>query len=167
MCNMKRKGQVEIGGLIILAVAIIIGLVMITDGISEPVAAITQTVNIVNTTYTAPAAAGSSINLVGQAYTSVIVTNATSGTLIPATNYTITNRVVRDGGLVTTLTANAGNSLGWHGKGINISATVEPFGYDTNGGSRAITSLIVIFAAIALVVTAVTVVIKNGGIVFN
>jgi hypothetical protein len=163
----NKKAQVQIGALITLAIALIVGLVLIADGISEPIAAVTQTTTVSNVTYTAPAAAGSSINLVGQAYTNVIVTNATSGTLIPASNYTITNRVVNNGMLVTTLTANAGNSLGWHGKGINVSATVEPFGYDTNSGNRAIISLILVLAAIALVAASVAVVMKNSEFIFN
>jgi hypothetical protein len=162
----ERKGQVAVGALITLAIALIVGLVLITDGISEPVGLMTTTKNIVNVTYTAPTA-GNSIALTGQAYSNVVVTNATSGTLIPASNYTITNYVVQNGGLVTTLTAITGNSLGWQGKGINVSATVEPFGYDTNGGGRAITNLIIIFAAIALAVSAIAVVLKNGGFIFN
>lgn len=167
---MNKKGLENgmIGTLVILAVAIIVCLTLLTGGISSSAASLSTLTSLSNVTYTAPASAGLSINIPYQALKGTItVTNATSGTVIPATNYTITNYVVSNGQLVTTLTANAGNSLGWQGKSINISSTsVEPFGYDTNSGSRAISGLIIIFAIIALVIAVMVPVVKNGIIDF-
>lgn len=169
---MNSKGQVAVGSLIVLAVGIIVGLVILTGGITSPVGTLTNTQSWVNKTYTAPTTNGSAnlIEFTGyQALTNVVITNASSGDVIPAANYTITNYQVgtTDGIVVSTLTANPGNSIGWFGKSINITATVEPVGYDTNSGGRAIAGLIIVFAALALVVAAVGVVIKNGGIAFG
>jgi hypothetical protein len=150
----NNKGQITLGTFILMSVGIIFALALFTGGITSNIGVMTNKVNYVNVTYTAPAEAGASITLSGQANTNVIVINATSGTVIPASNYTITNYVVNNGVLTSTLTANAGNTLGWHGKGINVSSTVEPFGYETNSGSRAIISMIAVFAALAVVVFA-------------
>lgn len=163
---MNKRGM-EMGGvgtLVIIAVAIIVAVTLLTGGITSNVATLTTKVNYVNLTYTAPSAANTAIELQGQAWRNVIVTNATSGTLIPTNNYTITNyQVSSTGSLVTKLTTTTGGqSLGYYGKGINISGEVEPYGYDTTAGGRAIADLIIVFAALAIAIVVLVPVIRNG-----
>lgn len=160
---MNNKGQIGIGTLVVVAIAVIVALTLLTGGITEGVGKVTDTTVLNNVTYTAPSGAGVAINIPYQALKgTIIVTNATSGTVIPTTNYTITNYVVSNGQLVTTLTATAGNSLGWHGKSINVSASeVEPFGYDTSAGGRVMADLIIVFAALALFMVVLVPIVKN------
>lgn len=161
---MNRKGQVQVGAMIVLAVALIVGLVLITDGISEPIGTMTQKAAIVNESVALPAA-GSTVQLSrGQAAESVVIVNATSGATVPTTNYTVQNRVVSNGALVTNLLSDGGL---YAGQTVFVSYTYEPFGYDTNSGGRAIVNLILVFSALALVATAIVVVVKNGGIAFR
>jgi hypothetical protein len=166
---MNKKGieNLGIGTLIVLAVAIIVCLTLLTGGITSGVGQVTQTTSFTNVTYTS-AAIGSSINIPYQAVKgTVTIVNATSGTAIPSTNYTITNYVVNNGQLVTTLTS-LGGAGGWQGKNVNITATtVEPFGYDTNAGGRVMANLILIFAALALFIAVLVPIIKNGVVDFN
>ena len=160
---MNNKGQVTVGAIIMSFVVIIAALAILSGGVFSSLGGITTTGSLSNATYTAPSAAGNSINIPYQALKGTItVTNATSGTTIPATNYTVTNYVVSNGVLVSTITANAGNSLGWHGKNINVSATiVEPYGYDTNSGNRAIIGLVAIFSVLAVAVVALSPVLQE------
>lgn len=163
---MNKKG-LEMGGvgtLVILAVAVIVCLTLLTGGITQGVSTLQNTVQLRNYSVVS-AASGSSVNIPYQALNGVIIQNATSGAVIPATNYTVTNYVVNNGVLVTTLTSKAGAD-GFQGKAVNVTAVAEPFGYDTNAGGRAISGLIIIFAAIALVVAVMVPVIKNGVIDF-
>jgi len=157
---MNRKAQsINVGMLIIIAIAVIVGLTLLTGGITDGVGKVTNTGVIVNSSYVS-AAAGSSINLPFQAVRSVTIQNASSGEVIPATNYTVTNYVVSNGQLVTQLTSKAGAG-GWQGKAVNISGTVEPFGYDTNAGGRVMANLIIVFSALALFIVVLVPIIKN------
>lgn len=163
---MNRKGleNLSVGVLIMMFIAVVVVVALITGGISSSIGAVTQTVTISNQTYAAPATAGASIDIPYQALKgTIIVTNATSGTIVPASNYTITNYVVSNGQLVTRLTSTAGNTVGWLGKNINISSSVvEPFGYDTSAGGRSMTDMILIFSALALAVFVLSYVLRNG-----
>jgi len=156
---MNNKGQVQIGAFILLFVGIIVALSLLTGGISSNVGLVTQTVTLSNSSYTA-GAVGSSVNIPYQALSNVVITNASSGTLIPATNYTVTNYVVSNGALVTSITSKAG-AIGFQGKGINVSGVAEPFGYDTSAGGRTMSSLVIIFAALAIAVFAISYVLKD------
>src|SRR3989304_3608185 len=116
---MNRKGQVSVGVIVMLAVALIACLAIFTGGVTDSIGTMTRTFNIVNETVAAPAA-GSTTNglLRGQAVTNVIVINATSGTVIPASNYTIANYVVDDGDLVSTFRSNTGVQTGFQGRNV-------------------------------------------------
>lgn len=158
---MDRKGQIGVGSFVLMFVVVITAIALLNGGISSNVASVTNTVTLTNQTYTS-GAVGSSVNIPYQALKgTIVITNASSGTLVPSTNYTVTNYVVSNGQLVTTITS-LGGAGGWQGKSINVSSsTVEPFGYDTSAGGRAVTSLIVIFAALALAVGVLSYIMKD------
>jgi len=155
----NRKGQTGIGLLILVAVAVIVGLVLLNVS-ADNLAIMTTTVNTINKTFTAPAINGN-LTLEGQAVTSVIAVNATSGNLIPASNYTITNYVLSNGQLISTFTSLGGDG-GWQGKSINVSYTYEPFGYDRNSGNRSIIGLVIVFFALAIAVIAMVPAFRDG-----
>lgn len=157
---MNNRGQtITVGAIILTFVAVIVGLAIFDGGITNPVAQITQTVDVTNQTATF-GVAGSNTTLKGQAISNVVVTNAT-GFLVPATNYTINNYQVSNGQLITSLTVKAGN-VGFAGNTSNVSYTYEPYGYATQSGSRAIIGLIVIFAALAIGLIALVPTLRSG-----
>lgn len=160
--KMNKKGMEMsgVGSLVVLAVAIIVVMSILPTIASNTAVLNTQNV-VVNSSVTAPTV-GNTITLVGQAYSNIIVTNASTGDVVPASNYTIKNYVVgADGTLGTTLTAKFNDTIGWTGRKVNISATVEPYGYDTSAGGRSMASLIIILTSLAIAVVVVMYVVKN------
>ena len=142
---MNKKGQMAaVGGFLTLFIGIIVALTLINGGISSNIGTVTNTVNVVNQTNTLSA----TTLLSGQAVSDVIVTNASSGAVVPATNYTIVNYDVSTGSLRTYLASTGGSYVG---KSINVSYTYEPLGYATNAGSRAVTSMILVFACLGVI----------------
>lgn len=130
-------------------VIIIVGIVVTIQGTSPAIGTLTQTSSIVNQSVTAPAAGSTSVILNGQSATNLLVINASSGTVIPASNYTVTNYALVNGQLVTQFTSNVG-TLGFQGKSINVSYLSEPFGYQIDSGNRAVTTLIPFLSALAI-----------------
>ena len=150
---MNVKGQFGgVGVILMAAVAVIIMVALFTPAITQPIGQMTQTSTIINRTVTAPAAGSSTDGLlVGQAAYNVVVTNASSGEVVPATNYTITNYVVTSTGeLKTRFTSKAGSDIGWQAKSINVTYTYEPYGYDTSSGNRAVHTLILLIVALVI-----------------
>lgn len=143
---MEKKAQVSVGLLLIMAIAVIVGLVLF-QAVAGNVGGSTTSASISNALYTGPAA-GSCIDLVGQELLSAAtVTNRTDGATIPATNYTITERVSASDGLKRIGYC----TVGAYGVGaVNISYDYGPEGYIADGGARSITGLIVLFGAIAI-----------------
>lgn len=156
---MNRKGEFGgVGTLIIIAVAVIVAVTLLTGGITGGVGTLTSMSAVTNGSYTFPAN-NSYLTLSGQSVSNVVVINATSGAIVPATNYTIINDVVSNGQLVSQL-YNGRASL-YSSKSVNISYDYEPFGYESNGGGRAIAGLIIIFSALAIAIVVLAPVIKE------
>lgn len=148
-----------VGVILTVFVGIVVGLAIFTGGISTPVAQITQTVSETQT-ITMPATT-TPVTLRGQAATGVTVINATNASqTVPASNYSVANYVVSNGALITQLSSTGAGV--WNGTSVNVSYTSEPYGYARDAGSRAMTSLIIIFAALAVAVFAMTPVLRNG-----
>jgi hypothetical protein len=157
---MNKRGLgdgITIGSFILMFVAIIVAVSLLTGGITGNVGILTTKSVITNQTITFPSNI-TSVTLRGQAVDSVVVKNA-SGFTIPSGNYTISNYVVSNGQLISTIT---GVGLLFSGNATNISYVSEPYGYDTNGGGRVIANLIIIFAALAIAVVALVPVLRNG-----
>ena len=155
---MFKKGEIGVGGILIAFIAIIVGLALMNGGIFDAIGTMTQKVTVANQTVTLPAA-GSIVGLTGQAIESVIVTNASDGAVVPATNYTTQSRVVSNGALTANLLSNGGLFVS---KSVNVSYIYEPAGYETSSGGRALISLIAIFMALAVAVVALTPTFRNG-----
>jgi len=156
MNNKKGEMQGGIGMLIMVAITLIVGLILLSDGIAGNVAQVSTTTTASNVTYTLPAAAGDSIDLTGQEYISGIrVYNETGATqiLIPATNYTIGETVSETTGVKTvSLTL---NEVDYQGISVNVTYVYGVEGYADSSGARAIAPIIVIFTALALAVVAI------------
>ncbi len=157
---MNNKGQLGVGMFISIFIGIIVAMAFFSGGITQNIGALTNTNTIVNQTQTFPAS-GSTITLTGQAASSLIVINGTAGggaIVVPASNYTVTNYVVSNGQLVTTLKSNGGL---WDSSVVKVSYISEPQGYETDAGGRAMIQLIAIFAALAVAIFALTPVLRE------
>lgn len=141
----NKKGEVGIGALIMVFIGVIVGLVILASTFPT-IGQTTQTVLQNNQTITFPNS-GQSVVLNGQAASAVTVINR-SGSVVPASNYNITNYDTTTGTFRVLLTANAGSTF--YGNSTNVSYTYEPVGYVTDSGSRSIIGLIPLLSAIAI-----------------
>ncbi len=159
---MNKKGQTqEQLGLILLAfVTIIVGVVLFQVA-AQQVGEVTNTVQVVNESL-GDVTNGTAIYVITyRGINDVVILNETdasgvftdNATVIGSGNYTITNSVVdpTTGGLAVRIdpTATVGWKTGWQ-----ISGTSQPLTYVPDSGSRAVTNLIVIFFALAVMVAA-------------
>lgn len=149
---MNNKAQLAgIGIFITIAIAVIVGAILL-QAAAPSVASMNTILTVNNESLTLPAAPGN-VTLKGQATFNHILTNRTSGTPIPASNFTVYNDVLVNGQLVSILRLLDGN---FSGNVVNVSYTYESFGYANDGGTRAIIGLVLIFSAIAIFVVVLT-----------
>lgn len=156
---MNRTGQVTLGAIILTFVGVVVAVALFAPGITEPISTVTNTITVVNQTYASFPATGINLTLGGQANYNIVVSNSTSGAVVPATNYTVTNYVVATDGTLTSVMRGLGGLYG--SRPVNISATREPYGYATDAGSRVVTSLVILLAALAIMSIAAYPIIKN------
>lgn len=148
---MGKKAQVgtQLGGIILLAVALIVGVILIQASANN-VAATTNTVTVnqslgvivVNNTVQYVT------NL--RQLDSPVVYNQSNGAVISAGNYTITSNVNYNGNLVVSvlpLNVTAGSVNKWV-----ITGTGTPTGYISDTGGRSMANLIILLSCVALVV---------------
>lgn len=138
----------RVGMIIGIFVMAIVGLALFLP-VAQQVGASTTTLDAANASYTMPNN-GVTIDLEGQELiSSVVIYNAT-GTLIPASNYTVAEGISATTGLKTITLTN--DDTVFQGQSINLSYTYGPDGYIENGGARSIASLIIIFFALGIAV---------------
>lgn len=148
---MNRKGQVNVGLIIIVSIALIVGALLFRVvaqevGLSTNLATINRTIS--------SASAGDQYNFTDlRSLGSVTATNATDGAAILSGNYTTASNQVINGALVATLTLNASSEMDTFDWFV-VSTTAQPTGYVDNAGARAVSTLIVIFFALAVAVVA-------------
>jgi hypothetical protein len=161
MMNKKGLEGGQIGMILVLAIALIVGLVLLQAAAGN-VGEVTNTITIANQSLTA-AVNGTPQYLTNiKVLTNPVIINATGNIVLSAGNYTIENNVVYNGQEAVKITPDT--QVQWK-TAWKVSGTGQPTTYDPSAGGRAITSLIIIFGAIALAGAAVAVVIKND--VFN
>ena len=157
--NMNKKAQITVGAILIGFIGILVALILL-QGTFPFIGASTNTYTLTNSTFTAPAA-GSTIDLVGQELLgTAIVINQTSGSVVPASNYTIAERVSPIDGLKRiSYRSNGGvfNSVG-----VNISYSYGQEGYIDDAGGRGVAGLIPIMAVLAIIAVAIGLAIKKG-----
>jgi hypothetical protein len=145
-----------IGVLIMLAVTIIVGLILI-QGSAQNTNGVLNTVTLVNTSFTAPAESGSVYFTDYKVIDSVVIYNST-GSFVPAANYTVTNNVIYNGALATKITYGVINS--YANDTSKISGVAQPLTYSSDNAGRSMTSLIIIMSALALAVVTIGAAIK-------
>lgn len=162
MMNSKRGEIGMVGTILVVAIAIIVGVILFT-AVAQEAGRATNTVSI-NETITSPANGGiynftDYRNLGG-----VSVVNASNGVAIAAGNYTITGNVLSPttGALTTTLTVEDAEFAGW--SWFVIATSAQPLTYIEDSGSRSVVALILILLAVAIALVALFPVIKGGAL---
>lgn len=151
--NMKNKGQIAIGAAILIAITLIVGVILFTAS-AQNLGGALNTQSLVNGSF-ASVANGSYITLIGvEVLGTVTAHNATAGngTVIDSGNFTITNREVVNGVLVSRLQITSprfalGNTTTW-----NLSYSYEPATYIDDSAGRSVAGIILVLMALALVV---------------
>lgn len=157
----SKKAQVGIGVMVIMAIAVIVGLVLFQQAAGD-VGDITTTQSLSQGLYSLPAS-GSCTDLVGQELIgTATVTNRSTGTTIG--NVTVSERVSTVDGLKRIGVCATGAN--WEGdpisaRPVNITYTYGPEGYVADSGARSVTTLITLLAAIAIALVVL------GGIKFD
>lgn len=153
-----RKGEINTGIVIMTFLSIIVGLILMS-GSFDYIGQATNTFTLSNYTFTFPAA-GSTVDLYGQELINTpAIINRSNGAVVPASNYTIAESISTVDGLKRIrLTAKAGY---FNNVVTNASYDYGHVGYIDSSGGRSIADLIPIFAAIALVVAALAMVVKE------
>ena len=151
---MNKQGQIGIGSLVVVAVAIILGLVLLqssAQNIGGVIPSSTTAAN--NVTYTT-GANGAIIELVGQELVGTpIVTNSTnSSKIVEAANYTIAECVRASDSLKGICYTT--NTVSYQSTPVNISYNYYPAGYADDAGSRSIIGIIILLAAVAIALIA-------------
>ena len=164
---MNRNGQIGVGVLISLFIAIIVGLILIQP-IATNVEQGTQAVKGLTTAtnYSVTGVKDTKVALRGQELGAVtIVVNATTGATIPAANYTIAECVRPTDGLkgicYTALDDYTTGAIAASGP-VKVTYTYYPDGYMDDSASRSIFPLVILFAALAIAVVVLVPII--GGI---
>lgn len=149
---MNKRGELEIGPIILAFVVAIVGLALI-GSVASNVSTVANTQAIENVTLTS-GAVNASVSLPGQAFQGTpTVTNGTSGETITTAQLTVNNNQVVNGLLTATLTTNdAGANAGYDSVSVNISGTMEPEGYSGSSGARSIALIIIIFFGLGIAV---------------
>ena len=155
---MDKRGQITVGVILMGFLTVLVGLILLQG--SFPF--IGQTVNtftLANRTFTFPATGGT-IDLVGQELINTPgVINRSNGVVVPASNYTIAERISTVDGLKRiALTANAGF---FNNQVVNVSYDYGSEGYIDDAGGRATTNLIPLMGVLALLCVAIGMVIKE------
>jgi len=157
---MNKKGQMEVGGILIAAITIIVGVILFT-AIAQEVGGSTNTVAI--NTSLATTVNGTTQYLTDyRALSSAVITNETGGViLISGTDYTLTNNVLHPttGALTVSILPSANSSVtsAWI-----VTGDAQPLDYIADSAGRAIAGLIAVFFALAIAVVAMTPALKSG-----
>jgi len=170
---MNKKGQSQIGVFIILFIVLLVGLILLQSsaqnvGLSTTAIALGGT-NSNNTLLAADIpAVGSSVDLVGQDLLSTpVVVNGTTGQSVDAGNYTISEIVSTSTGVKTISFQlddpqfSSTNQTATGSIGLNITYQYGPEGYINNSGGRALSTLIILMFAIALVILSIIPVVRE------
>jgi uncharacterized protein HemX len=159
--KMNKKGETNVGGIVLFAIAVIVGLVFVPIIFSQ------QSVMVTTYTETQTAQAVPTVTtaLTGQSLIGTATVVNETGAVDCSANYTITDGVDTATNTKRVLmTPVATDSLCTV---LNYSYTYGPEGYVDNSGGRALAGNIGLFAALALLGAAIYYFVKNNGGLFN
>lgn len=161
---MNNKGEMNYVGLIIVvAITLVVGLILF-QAIAQEAGKATNTETVANLSMASNPVAGTAQYITSyKAITGVVIFNATGDVAVPSSNYTVTNNVIDPvtGQLSVNVTPVVGLNNTWTGGAWQISGTGQTPTYISDSGARAITGLIAIFFALAVLVIALVPTLRN------
>lgn len=152
---MNNRGQLTMGGIVVLAMALILGGVFAV-AIADNQAVLTTTRDVVNVSQTSTTG---NYSLLGQATSNFVAFNSTNatgaageGVQIGAGNYSTTNYV----NINQVMTSRVGVNATTEFSNANwlVSYTYEPLGYNTDASSRTVAALPLLFFTIIVLLVA-------------
>ena len=153
---MESKQMMGIGGLIMLAMSIIVGAILL-QGSAQNIGGVVNTYDIANQSISTVVNGTPQYLTNCRALSSVVIYNQTGG-IVGSGNYTITNNVIYNSGLAVEILPDA--TAIWK-SAWKVSGTCQPLTYDDNTGNRAVVSFIIIVMALALASVAIGYAVKN------
>lgn len=157
---MNKLGQVNVGGLIAIAVTIIVGAVLLV-AVAGQVGTTSNTITDTNASFTAPAVS-EVIDLTGMELIGTpVVINATGGETISSGNYTIDEGVSATTSVKTIRYTSTATSE-YAEQPIFITYTYGADGYIADASARSIVSLILIFMALGIAMVALVPTLRSG-----
>ena len=155
--NKKAEGNM-VGVLLVTFVAIVVAIALFLAA-AQQVGTATST-QAVNTTLSLVVNGTPQYLTNYKVLSGVTVYNSSAEAVtVGAGNYSVNNSLVYNGALAVAVTPTASAEF----KGAwRVIATGEPLGYIDSGAGRSVAGIIVIFAALAIAVVAMTPVLRNG-----
>ncbi len=158
-------------GILIIFIGAIIAVTFMSP-IGDQINLQTTTFNTINVTVTAPSAGNGTVDLFGREVVggTGVITNATAirnDTIndtfaLGANNFTIITGTGSNGLLTVQLLLNDTGAAAWADQSVNVSYEYRPDGYINDSGGRSVTRLILIFAALAILVFVVVVLMSGS-----
>lgn len=151
---MNNKAETsQIGVLVALAITVIVGVILLQAS-AQNIGATLDTVTLANRSIGATVVNGTSYYITDiKSLSSVVVFNQTGDIEIASGNFTVTNNVVYNGQEAVQIVPNTPAQFKSNWK---ISGVGQPLGYISDGGGRAMSSLVIILMALALAVIVIT-----------
>jgi len=152
MKRINKKGQMNMGMILMSFIAIIVGVILFQT-IAQEVGSSTNTVSVANQTETL-AANGEDIYIEEyRALSDVVILNATDNATISSGNYTVTNNAINPttGALSVKVTT---DDAEFESSSVRVSGTAQPLTYIDSSGGRSMALLIPIMFALAIAVVA-------------
>jgi len=156
----NKKGETigQLGIFITIFIVIIIGLALLPT-IADNTSIITTKKTVSNETITMPVN-GSTLDLFGQAVSGLKIWNSTDIVLTENSNYTLENKVISDDTLTAQITTvDIGDVFA--GQTMTLQYTYEPYGYASSGGTRSVSTLIILLTALGIGVIGIILLEKN------
>jgi len=153
---MESKSMAGIGGLIMLAIAVIVGAILLA-GSAQNISTVVNTQELNNHSL-ATVVNGTAQYITGfKSISDVVVLNQTGTQVIGAGNYTLTNNVPYNGGVAIMIVPETPDA---YKNAWRVSGTVQPTAYG-DAGARSMTSLIIIMMAMAIAAIAIGYAVKS------
>lgn len=139
--------------IMVILIGILITAVLI-GSIADQVVNHTETQERVNDSVTTATTANTTVELTGGGYQGTPTVNNGTTDITTIANFTFVDTETCDDGLlcVQIKTTDDAIAAGYNNSAINVTYEMEPDGYITSSGVRAVTKLIIIFSALAIVI---------------
>lgn len=147
---MDRKAQIQLGWIVVAFIAVVVGL-SFWSLMGSNIGQMTKTSTSTNALFTMGTGVAKELTPCGQKVLTISLVNNSDSVAIQTGNYTTSVAAGSDGYLAAFI---KNNTAQFGGQIVNVTCTYEPKGYISDGGSRAVVTLIAVMMAILIMVSA-------------